>query len=162
MWQMMGCGVSVPQVSVAPVPVLPDSARTSSGVSAAAAFPSTSCTNSVPTDPAIQPPPSPPPQAASPVSVCNGGTQQPPEDDEFANFIDSFLLAGDDDYAEIRGDDDLAGPTESDFTRLQAGDHSSGGSNCSDATTDEHPCLNRSDSHSLLSLLGPDIGMSGL
>ncbi|GLC40628.1 hypothetical protein PLESTF_001019000 [Pleodorina starrii] len=147
-------------------------ARASSGVSSAAALPSTSCSNSAPTAGAVQASSSPPlvgsPTAASPVSVCNGGLpeqqQQQPEDDEFANFIDSILHDGSDQDLLLRcGGIDLADQHDGGLAVLHAGDLlSSGGSNCSEGTTDDDRCLTRSDSHSLLSLLGPDIGLTGL
>ncbi|GLI67973.1 hypothetical protein VaNZ11_012309 [Volvox africanus] len=141
MWPMMTCTAAIQPMTAA--------TYTSSGISSAAAIPSASCTNSVPTVGVIQSPPSPPPLAASPVSVCNSGLQQQPEDLEFANFIDSFLLSEDSEDVLHGSGGDIDEPRIADLV-------SSGASNSSDATTDEGVCLTRSDSYCLLSLLGPD------
>lgn len=103
-------------------------ARTASGVSSPL-FPSASCSNSVPAPPAE----SLPPRADSPGSVCNDRAERV-EDDEFANFIDSFLK-----------NDDAELPD----TLFQAS--GAGGSN----GAGEEGGLARSDS--LLNLLGADL-----
>ncbi|GIL92657.1 hypothetical protein Vretimale_19464 [Volvox reticuliferus] len=155
MWPMMPCTAAVQPIPGATAPTQVTTC-TSSGVSSAAAIPSTSCTNSVPTVGVVQSPPSPLPLAASPVSVCNSGLQQQPEDLEFANFIDSFLLSEDGEDVLRGSSGDIAGPQIADLL-------SSGGSNSSDATTDEGASLPRCDSLCLLSLLGPDdIGLPDL
>ncbi|EFJ49473.1 hypothetical protein VOLCADRAFT_104338 [Volvox carteri f. nagariensis] len=162
MWPMMSGTVASQPVSSVAAP-MPVPARSNSGASSPTAIPSASCTNTVPTVGAGRSAASPPLLAASPGSVCNGGLQQPSEDPEFANFIDSFLLSEDGDLALHGGDGDLAMPFPDGMKVFQSGDFlSSGGSNASDATTDDVACLARNDSHCLLSLLGDDIDLTVL
>ncbi|GIL57489.1 hypothetical protein Vafri_12715 [Volvox africanus] len=145
MWPMMTCTAAVQPITAATC--------TSSDISSAAAIPSTSCTTSVPTVGVVQSPPSPPPLAASPVSVCNSGLQQQPEDLEFANFIDSFLLSDDGEDMLHGGGGDMDDPRIADLI-------SSGASNSSDATTHDGVCLTRNDPLCLLNLLvSDDIGL---
>ncbi len=103
-------------------------ARTASGVSSQL-FPSASCSNSFPAPPAELLPP----RADSPGSVCNDRAERV-EDDEFANFIDSFLK---------NDDAELAGTL---FQSSASSDSNGAG---------EEGGLARSDS--LLNLLGTDL-----
>ncbi|GFR48826.1 hypothetical protein Agub_g10779 [Astrephomene gubernaculifera] len=153
MWPMMPCGAMAPPavaVSVAPNGF----ARTSSETSSAIAIPSASCTNSAPSSGIIQAPASPLPLATSPGSVCNGSVNHPPEDDEFASFIDSFLRSGDSDLtdAAITSGLKLFQPPSEAHNNNEAGEvvvETAGG-------------LSRSDSQSLLNFLGADLELSGL
>ncbi|PNH12844.1 hypothetical protein TSOC_000171 [Tetrabaena socialis] len=133
MWPgMMPCAMAMAGASAAP------------SVSGVAVFPTTSCTSSEPTAVGFTSPASPSLAAASPVSVCNASSEHQPEDDEFVNFIDSFLSGGDSECAEGMAVFQKAGPASS-------------GSNSSEDTTDEEPCLTRSDS--LMNLLGEDFDL---
>ncbi|KXZ55680.1 hypothetical protein GPECTOR_2g1230 [Gonium pectorale] len=151
MWSLMGCAPVPP----AAAPAVPGGApeRACSAASSDIAFPSTSCSNSVPTIGGISAPASPPPLAASPVSVCNGSSDLPAEDDEFATFIDSFLRSG---------DSELTDAAISSGLFKDAGASTSGDSGASATVPEEEACLTRSDSHNLLHLLGSDLDVPGI